>query len=143
MANCSQLRVKDLLDLKRPDSNDDDVENEPRPPKAKKQRFQTVSTGDMEELSTLKAPKSTEYLIKWAKKNFQEWKKERNATNPDKPVPEKLLEEACPELLSKWLSFYVAETRNTKGQPYPPTTLYQLLCSILRYMQSINPWLPE
>ncbi len=142
MANRGQLRMKDLLGFKWPDS-DDDSENEPRPPKAKKQRFQTVSTGDMEELSTLKAPKSTEYSTKWAMKNFQEWKKERNATNPDEPVPEKLLEEACPELLNKWLSFYVAETRNTKGQPYPPTTLYQLLCGVLRYMRSINHHAPD
>ena len=69
--------------------------------------------------------------------NFNEWKTERNSSFPDSPVPESLLEEADAEQLNKWLSYYVAETRNTKGECYPPATLYQLL-SMLTQVQQLN-----
>jgi len=59
------------------------------------------------------------------------------------PVPESLLEEADAEQLNKWLSYYVAEARNTKGECYPPATLYQLLCGLLRHMRLANLATPD
>ncbi len=119
--------------------------SQPRPtsPAPKKQHFQTVSSKELEQLSTVKQPKNTEYSTKWALKNFTDWKTERNAAFADTPVPDKLLETASPEDLNKWLSFYVAETRTAKGDFYPPSTLYQLLCGILRHMRIVNPHAPD
>ena len=37
-----------------------------------------------------------------------------------------------PEILCKWLSFSVMETRQTSGKVYPPKKLYALLCGLLR-----------
>ena len=37
------------------------------------------------------------------------------------------------------LRHYVAETRNTRGEPYPPKTIYQLLTGILQYLRLTQP----
>ena len=41
--------------------------------------------------------------------------------------------------LNYWLSLYVVETCNKKGEPYPPSTLYQLLTGLHRHALTINP----
>ena len=39
-------------------------------------------------------------------------------------------------MLNQWLTKFVLEgTRRTDGQPYPPDTIYALLCGLYRYMQ--------
>ena len=35
-------------------------------------------------------------------------------------MPDDLLETASLEEISQWLAHYVAETRNTRGEPHPP-----------------------
>jgi len=134
--------LRDFLAFKWPDDANN-FQNHPRPPIAKQQRFQQLSTADIQELSAIEQPKNTEYSTKWALKNFNEWKTERNSSFPDNPVPKSLLEEADAEQLNKWLSYYVAETRNTNGECYPPATLYQLLCGLLRHMRLANPATPN
>lgn len=56
--------------------------------------------------------------------------------------PEDLMEtDAClkPQVLERWLAYFVVEgTRNTKGEPYQPDTIYQILCGLSRYMRSIH-----
>ena len=54
-----------------------------------------------------------------------------------------LLTSDNPTLVSKWLSRFVAETRNAKGDPYTPSTLNQLLASLLRHMRTANPNTPN
>lgn len=48
-----------------------------------------------------------------------------------------------PELLNNHLSKSVVETRKLNGDLYPPATIHQLLCSILRYMRNKNPSCPN
>ena len=48
-----------------------------------------------------------------------------------------------PTLLSHWLSKYAADTRTVQGKIYPPSTLYQLLTGLLRYMRDTNPEAPN
>ena len=57
--------------------------------------------------------------------------------------PDDLLLSTDPALISNWLSKYVAETRNKQGKPYPPSTLYQFLTGLLRYMRDINEEAPN
>ena len=54
--------------------------------------------------------------------------------------PEDLLETCLdPKVLERCLAYFVVEgTRNTKGEPYKPDTIYQVLCGLLRYMRSIH-----
>ena len=37
------------------------------------------------------------------------------------------------------LCVYAVETRSHTGESYPPSTIYSVLCGILRYMKSENP----
>ena len=54
--------------------------------------------------------------------------------------PEDLLETCLdPIVLERCLAYFVVEvTRNTKGEPYKPDTIYQILCGLLHYMRSIH-----
>ena len=88
----------------------------------------------------LRIPKKT---TKWALRNFEDWREVRNRQFPNDKVPMDLLTSDNPTLLSKWLSRFVAETRNAKGDPYTPSTLNQLLASLLRHMRTANPNTPN
>ena len=70
-------------------------------------------------------------MIIWALKNFQDWMTNRNLQNPADPVPSDILE--CYDPVK-----FVVETRKSTGEHYPPATLHQLLCGILRHMRSKN-----
>ena len=37
----------------------------------------------------------------------------------------------------------MAEVRRSDGKPYPPKSIHQLLCGILRYMRSVTPSCPN
>ena len=55
-----------------------------------------------------------------------------------------MLGKANTDELNKWLSFFFLETRNQKGEKYPPKTLYQLMCGLLRYARlQIDPNYPN
>ena len=43
-----------------------------------------------------------------------------------------------PELLNHHLSKFIVETRKANGEPYPPASLHQLLCGLLRHMREEN-----
>ena len=89
-------------------------------------------------------PKNTTLSTRWAMKNFIDWFCEYNVKNPDSKCPEEVLLPSCSaEVLNKWLSVYVAETRSHTGEPYPATSLYSLLLGILRHMKSENPSYPN
>ena len=62
-----------------------------------------------------------------------DWAKEKNV-NPDD-----ILLSSDPKILNERLSRYIVETRKESGQSYPPSTLHQLLCGLLRYMRQTNP----
>ena len=127
-------------------------EDEPEPEKKKfkqtldgpGQRFHCIIEKELDSLVVAKPPVNTEYSTKWAVKNFDDWKHQRNATHSsDKTIPENLLESGSVDQLCHWLSLYVVETRNKQGQPYPPKTLYQLLTGLHRHALTINPHTPN
>ena len=86
-------------------------------------------------------PENTNKSTKWALKNFEAWMKSRNTSYPDDQVPQDILLCSDPELLNLHLSRFVIETRKANGEIYPPSTLHQLLCGILRFMH--NPECPN
>ena len=85
--------------------------------------------------------KNTEVSSKWAMKNLTEWFLDYNERNPDLPCPESILTSLPPrkEELSKFLTIFIAETRNQNGEKYPPRTVYALLSGIIRSMVAENP----
>ena len=56
---------------------------------------------------------------------FREWK-----------CPENLLELKNPMLLNKSLGAFVTETLKMNSDPYPPKTLHEILCGLLRHAWS-------
>ena len=102
-------------------------------------RFRCISDKELDNLIVAKPPVNTEYSTNWALRNFADWSRQRNTTSTNKPVPENLLTSGSADDLNYWLSLYVVETRNKKGEPYPPRTLYQLLTGLHRHALTINP----
>ena len=76
---------------------------------------------------------------------FNEWREVQNHTFPTDQVPSDLLTRADIEsaTLCKWLSHFVVETRNGKGEECTPATISQLLASIPRHMHNHNPDTPN
>ena len=81
-------------------------------------------------------PQNTEKNNEWAWKHFLDWASARSEKLPSDPVPCDLLSSSDPNLLCKWLCFFVMETRQACGKLYPPKTLYALLCGLLRVARS-------
>ena len=108
------------------------------------ERFSTFV--DDEQLAVLSkgiVSANTDKSTKWALANFAAWKKARNENYPANPVLEDLLTSNDPAVLNAQLSRFVLETRKSNGEFYPPKTLHQLLCGLLRHMRDINPGCPN
>ena len=86
--------------------------------------------------------KNIEVSSKWAMKNFTEWFHDYNKRNSDLPCPESILTSSPPskEELSKFLTIFIAETRNQNGEKYLPRTVYALLSGS---MVAENPQYPN
>jgi len=63
---------------------------------------------------------------------FCEWRRQRNASQPEK-CPSDLLESPSAQPLNYWLSRCSVEARRADGDRYPSSTIYQLLAGLLRY----------
>ena len=87
--------------------------------------------------------KNTSKATKWEHSNFTQWKisgNSRFASEPEKQVPEKVLECAYdPSVVSKWLALYIAETQKENGDCYPPKTKRVFSsCSEKKYDETIT-----
>ena len=83
-------------------------------------------------------PRKTALTNAWAKRAFMDWIAAQNKQNweqPDQQCQENILESSDAAIVNRWLSLFVIEVRNKKGQPYPPSTIHQLLCGLQRVMQ--------
>ena len=56
-----------------------------------------------------------------------------------RPSPGRLSIDERPSLLEHLLSKFAVEARKVTGEHYPPSTIHQLLCGILRYIRETNP----
>lgn len=112
----------------------------------KENRWQFMDETKEQVLGTKFVPKNTATSTKWAVSNFVAWCDSRNAQfhdEPDKLVPENLLEIIDSKILNKWLSLFVAETRKQDGSQYTPKSLYVLLTGILGHMRTLNSMCPK
>ena len=79
----------------------------------------------------------------WALNNFQQWMSNRNRCSPANPIQDDIFTCTDQQTLNNTLSKFVVETRKSNGDLYPPQTLHQLLCGVLRHMRSKNPACPN
>lgn len=129
------------LSLKKHKTESDAVSEKENDPAPTFSRFTFLTDEEETSLAKKCVPKNTAAMTKWAVSNFLAWRTCRNEKfqgNEAKQVPSTLFESSDPTLLSNWLSLYCAEARKQDGGPYPPKTLYALLCGILRHMRSLN-----
>lgn len=80
----------------------------------------------------------TEFM-QWALNTFELWKNVQNRMFPDDRVLEDLFMSTDPSLLCTHPTCFAVEARKANGEHYPPSSLYQLLCGVLRHMREINP----
>ena len=111
-------------------------------------RFRAARSLD-EEAKVLAAavPKTTEYKNRWAVKLFEEWKTERDNVHSSQEYSSVRLMEVenvenlntslqlmKAESINFWLTKFVQEVRDQKGQRYPGKTLYQIIAALKRYL---------
>ena len=102
------------------------------------ERFSFVSK---EELSVLSKGVKIVNITKatsWAVKKFNDWKRATNERAKEVLVPDDFVLCSDKEIITSILSRFVVETRKTNGIAYPPKTLYQLMCGLLRHMKECN-----
>jgi hypothetical protein len=111
-------------------------------------RYRTPLTAEEERLlvaSTI--PKNTGYNTKWAVKVFEQWqscredKTVRNVPSSSVNLHICQVEDLTTplhcmnaETLNLWLSRFVEEVCNAKGERYPGRTLYVIICGLKRYL---------
>ena len=75
------------------------------------------------------APDNTVCSNAWARRNVKQWARSRSAANPSDAVAE-LLSLNDPYVVCKWLCKFMLETCQESGKPYPPKSLYSILCGL-------------
>ena len=108
--------------------------------KAVLERFGDTSSEELAILSKGFVPPNTDKNTRWAMRVFQQWQEARRGRG--KSAPDKLFEAPYDDL-SHWLSLFVSEVRKTDGSLYPPKSIYQLLCGLLRYMRQQDAFAPN
>jgi hypothetical protein len=113
------------------------------PTSSTSKRFKFTKEEELSEFVKGLIPENTSKSTKWALNNFEAWMKARNTNYPDDPVPDDILLSSDPKVLNLHLSKFIIKTRKANGEEYPPSTLHQLLCGILRFMREHNPDCPN
>ena len=81
-------------------------------------------------------PTKTKEQTEWAVKVWKEWALARNTRllSDEEPFRSTFCELTLPEM-DFWLSRFILEVRKKNGDPYPPNTLYQLICGLQRQLR--------
>ncbi len=108
-------------------------------------RFADIPNETLESMATYNMPKNSALNSKWAMNNLNDWFVDYNTRHPDKRCPPEILSPSClsKDLLNKWFSVFISETRNQRGEPYPPKSLYNMTCAIVREMRTQNAAYPN
>ena len=82
-------------------------------------------------------PTNTKKSTTWAVKVWKDWSSNRRVVSPSDWPPHLFL---CSTWeLNRWLSRFILEVRRQDGKNYPPNTLYQLCCGVMRYVREVKP----
>ena len=81
-------------------------------------------------------PIKTRNNTSWAVKVWTDWASARNKNLLPEELPfSSLLSDLTLSEMNFWLSRYVLEIRKKDGDPYPPNTIYQLVCGLQRFLK--------
>ena len=87
-----------------------------------------VTDDDIAKLKLSQINKNTSKNTKWAISLFENWRVHRSNQIPELQTMDK-------PTMAFWLSRFIMEVRNVKGEEYPPKTIYQIICGLLRYLK--------
>lgn len=100
------------------------------------ERFQFVSTQEIENAVANAVPENTRRSTTFALRVYDDWVAARNAAFPSNQYPEiRNLPEESVERFNKILSHFIFEIRRRDGQEYPPNTIHGIMCGILRFLR--------
>ena len=81
-------------------------------------------------------PQNTSKINNWCVAIWEEWTTARRNMYVEYPPP---LLQCSLEQLNNWLSRFALEVRRKDGEPYPPSTLYSIVCGLQRHIREVNP----
>ena len=85
-------------------------------------------------------PVGTARSTSWAVYTFLQWIKQRNEHLPQEVYPVDILQKPyATDVVCNCLQRFVSEAKRMDGTPYPPKTLYQILCRLLWYTRECQP----
>ena len=94
---------------------------------------ETVTEDMIEQSSKGIISKGTAKATSWAIRIFSDWITQRNKHNSE-VFPSDLFDKPYPiDTTISCLQRFVSKARRVDGTPYPPKTLYQILCGLLRH----------
>ena len=103
-------------------------------------RFALKTDEELKQAKTNAIPKNTLKNTTWAVKMWKQWSAHRKQVYPGEygewPVHPFI---ANDHQLDYWLSKFVLEARRSDGNPYPPNTLYQIYCGLMRFVRDRRP----
>ena len=88
-------------------------------------------------------PANTAKANNWAYRVFEEWRTYRNRSSDTETCPSNLLENPELSTLNHWLSRFVVKARWEDGNPYPASTIVNLLSGLYRYSRQCDPNCPN
>lgn len=101
-----------------------------------------VTDKELETRKESRIPENTKQSTTWAVHVWKDWAEERNvkakALGPNEKLVNSDIVNITKAELNYWLAKFVVEIRKKedKGEYYPPATLYQLCCGLLRYLRN-------
>ena len=96
-----------------------------------------VSASDIVSRQKASVPANTRKNSNWAMNVWRDWAEYRSKQNPS-DAPSYILTMGVNDV-DKWLSRFVLEVRRKDGKVYPPNSLHQLCCGLLRSIREYNP----
>ena len=109
---------------------------------AKRRFCMPISPGKMGTICKGVVPTNTKKATSWALHVFKEWRKESNRASTGEKCPSTLLEPDA-RSLNYWLSRFIVEMRTADGNPYPPTSISNVLAGMYRYSKKHTPDCPN
>ena len=117
-----------LAPLDLPMQDLDDQEDFALSKKENEERFGApVRDNDLARAIEERIPDKTKKTTQWAYSVWQSWCEVRCVTQPLREMPVSDIDQH--------LSRFIMEARRQNGSPYPPKTLYQLVCGLQRYLR--------
>ena len=96
-----------------------------------------ISDEEIQSLRKSAIPQNTQKSTSFAVNVWKEWSAHRRMANPsDWPAHLLIMNQWD---MNRWLSRFVVEIRRRDGKEYPPNTLHQICCGILRYVREVKP----